>query len=323
MTGIVLHIGLSKTATTTLQRAVFQNHSQICYLGKIAGSRHGRQCASTDTYEFLAPLLWQTDQPCDIAAAKSFYAETLESRAGANQIILGSWEGLGQQGMASFEASLQRLVAVCGVCRILISLRNPVTRLPSMYLQHLRGNQKQLARTYVTFDDWLDSQEQQLGSLQGIFAYRDYVEMAVRLLGAANVGVFLFEEFESDPEQYLRDVSGFLGIDAEETIDLAEGQHLHTRLFESQVNKMQAINSSLAGRLAWRLSSVERKKKSIGFSDRDGVIQSTVADDSPASVNLAPETLQRISDASREGNNWLVNELHLELGKYGYALDSS
>ena len=320
MTGIVLHIGLSKTATTTLQRAVFQNHSQIYYLGKIAGSRHGRQCASADTYDFLAPLLWRTDQPCDIAAARNFYAETLGPRAGANQVILGSWEGLGQQGIASFETSIQRLVAVCGVCKILISLRNPVTRLPSMYLQHLRGNQKQLARKFVTFDEWLDSQEQQLGSLRDVFAYREYVEMAVRLLGAANVGVFLFEAFQSDPEQYLGDVSDFLGIDARETIDLAEGQHLHTRLFESQVSRMRAIHSSPAGRLAWRLSSVERRKRTIGFSDTDGVIESTVAGDSPASVKLSAETMQRISDASREGNNWLANELHLELKKYGYAL---
>ena len=320
MTGIALHIGLSKTATTTLQRAVFQNHSQIYYLGKIAGSRHGRECASADTYDFLAPLLWQTDQPCDIAAARNFYAETLGPRAGANQIILGSWEGLGQQGIASFETSLQRLVAACGVCKILISLRNPVTRLPSMYLQHLRGNQKQLARRYVTFDEWLASQEQQLGSLRDVFAYREYVEMAVTLLGAANVGVFLFEAFQSNPEQYLRDVSEYLRVDAKETMDLAEGQHLHTRLFESQVNRMRAIHSSLAGRLAWRLSSVKRRKKSIGFSDRDGVIQSTVADDLPASVKLSPETVQRISDASREGNNWLANELRLELKEYGYAL---
>ena len=204
MTGIVLHIGLSKTATTTLQRAVFQHHSQIYYLGKIAGSRHGRQCASADTYEFLAPMLWQTDQPCDIAAAKDFYAETLEPRAGANQVILGSWEGLGQQGIAPFEASVQRLLAVCGVCRILISLRDPVTRLPSMYLQHLRGNQKQLARTYVTFDEWLDSQEQQLGSLEGVFAYREYVEVAVRLLGAANVGVFLLKHSSPIPDNTCR-----------------------------------------------------------------------------------------------------------------------
>ena len=320
MTGIVLHIGLSKTATTTLQRAVFQNHSQIYYLGKIAGSKHGRECVSADTYDFLAPLLWQTDQPCDTARAKDFYAETLKSRAGANQIILGSWEGLGQQGIASFETSLQRLVAVCGACRILISLRNPVTRLPSMYLQHLRGNQKQLASRYVTFDEWLDSRERQLGSLRDVCAYREYVEMAVGLLGAANVGVFLFEAFQSDPEQYLQDVSEYLRVDAKETIDLAEGQHHHTRLFESQVNRMQAIHSSLAGRLAWRLSSVERRKKSIGFSDSDGVIESTVAGDSPASVKLSPETVQRISDASREGNNWLANELHLELKEYGYAL---
>ena len=93
------------------------------------------------------------------------------------------------------------------------------------------------------------------------FAYREYVEVAVRLLGASNVGVFLFEAFRSDPKQYLKDVSGFLGVDAQETIDLAAGQHLHTRLFESQVNRMRAINSSLVGRLAWRLVQRGEKEK--------------------------------------------------------------
>jgi len=320
MSDMVIHIGFSKTATTTLQRAVFQNHSQIYYLGKILKSQHGHQCISSDTYDFIAPLLWKTDQPFDLDAARKFFAETLRPRVDRNKIMLGSWEDLGQRGMGSFKTSLDRLVAVCGNCKILIVIRNPVSRIPSMYLQHLRGNQKQLVKTFITFEEWLDIEEQRLGNFEEIFSYREYIESAVGLLGTENVGVFLYEEFDADPDQYLRGVSAFLGVDAKETIDLAEGEHHHTRLFTSQVDQMETLNSSFIGRLLWRLSSVDKRKESIGFSDNEGVIQTTVADDVPASVELSPEMTQRILDASREDNHWLVNNLHLELAKYGYAL---
>ena len=329
MTGITLHIGFSKTGTTTLQRAVFENHSQIYYLGKIYQSQHPRQCITADTFDFLEPLLWETGQPCDLDAEKKFFVETLTPRVDANKVILGSWEDLGQQGVAiragidplmSFETSLNRLKAVCGQCMILMSLRNPISRLPSMYLQHLRGNQKQLAKTFITFEEWLDAEETRLGGLKEVFQYREYVEVAIKVLGAENVGVFLYEEFDSDPGKYLQDVSDFLHIDAKQTIDLAEGQRLHTRMFASQVNQMNEINSSFTGRLLWRFSSVDRKKKSIGFSDSHSVIQTTVADDVPASVVLSPEMIQRLSDAAREDNRWLVDNLHLELEQYGYPL---
>ena len=329
MTGITIHIGFSKTATTTLQRAVFENHSQIYYLGKIYKSQHPRQCITADTFDLIEPLLWKTGQPCDLEAKKKFFVETLIPRVDSNKIILGSWEDLGQQGAAiragidplmSFETSVNRLKAVCGQCIILMSLRNPITRLPSMYLQHLRGNQKQLVKTFITFEEWLDSEETRLGGLKDVFQYREYVEVAMKVLGAENVGVFLYEEFDSDPEKYLQEVSDFLGIDAKETMDLAEGQRLHTRMFASQVNQMNEINSSFTGRLLWRFSSVDRKKKSIGFSDIHSVIQTTVDDDVPASVEISPENTQRISDAVREDNHWLVDNLHLELEKYGYPL---
>jgi hypothetical protein len=65
---------------------------------------------------------------------------------------------------------------------------------------------------------------------------------------------------------------------------------------------------------------VEKKKKAIGFADQNGVIQTTVAADKPASVDLSPETIQRLSDAVSADNRWLVDNLHLELAEYGYPL---
>tara|TARA_E500000331_G_scaffold99082_1_gene95826 strand:- start:873 stop:1835 length:963 start_codon:yes stop_codon:yes gene_type:complete len=320
MTGIVIHIGFSKTGTTTLQRAVFQNHSQLYYLGKIQKSEHERQCVTADTFDFLKPLLWKTDQPYDVEAERKFFEETLTPRVGPGQTILGSWEGLGQQGISSFEASIGRLKDVCGQCKVMMSLRNPISRLPSLYLQHLRGNQKQLVEEFITFEEWLAAREEQLGGLREIFQYRDYVETAIDVLGKENVGVFLYEEFDSDPEKYQRDVSDFLGIDAQEFIDLAKGQRHHTRLFASQVNQMEEKNSSFIGRLLWRFSSVEKKKKAIGFADDEGIIKPAVASDVPASVDLSPEISERIHDAARADDHWLVDNLQLALDKYGYPL---
>ena len=65
---------------------------------------------------------------------------------------------------------------------------------------------------------------------------------------------------------------------------------------------------------------MDRKKKLIGFSDQESVIQPAVAGDVLASVDLSPKISARISDAARAENHWLVDNLHLEMEKYGYPL---
>ena len=317
---ITIHIGFSKTGTTTLQRAVFQNHPQIYYLGKIYKSQYPRQCISADTFDFLLPLLWETDKPLDPEGQRHFFEKKLLPEVGENRIILGSWEGLGQQGTQSFLESMNRLKLVCGQCKLLVTVRNPITRLPSLYLQHLRGNQKQLADKFVTFEEWLQNQKIKLGGLKQIFDYRSYIELAMTTLGQENVGVFLYEEFDSDPKKYLSNLSHFLNIDSKTVIKLAEGERHHTRLFASQVRRMETINRSFIGRLLWRFSSTSKKKQSIGFSDREGIIESKVAQDTPASIDLSPELLKEIGTAAQADNRWLVKNVGLDLAKYSYPL---
>ncbi len=317
---LVIHVGLSKTATTTLQRAVFEKHSQIYYLGKIYKSPHPRQCISTEVHDFLSPLLWKLDQSLDADAHRRFFSETLQPAARTSTVILGSWEGLGDRDAASFETSVTRLAEVTGGCKLMMSLRNPINRLPSNYLQHLRGNQKQLADRFVSFEEWLDQYSETRGGFDELFIYSQNIETAIRILGKEKVGIFVYEEYQAKPEQYLQRVSAFLGVEAEETIRLADNQHLHTRLFDSQVEKMKELDSSFLGRLLWRLSNVDLKKKLVGFSDTESVIESSVSGDKPASVDLSADSIQRITEASREDHQWLVNNLQLDLEQYDYPL---
>lgn len=73
MTDMYLHMGLPKTATTTLQRCLFKHHSQIYYLGRDADVNPERGCISNDVHEFLSPLLWRTDKPFDPVKQQSMY----------------------------------------------------------------------------------------------------------------------------------------------------------------------------------------------------------------------------------------------------------
>lgn len=319
MKDMVVHIGMSKTGTTTLQRAVFEKHSQVCYLGKIYKSPHSWGCGSEDIYDFLSPLLWPANHPLDVASAKKFFNETLLSEAGADRQIVGSWEGLSQQGIDIFKTSVERLQAVCGSCRIMITVRNPVARLPSMYLQHLRGNHAQLENSFISFEEWLGSEAQRRGGLDQVFGYRDYIEIAINQFGKDNVGVFVYEHFQADANQYLQEVSGFLGIDPAETIALADGQRLHSRLSASQLARMEELNSSLLGRLRWWLASGQKRKELVGFSDPNQAHSSDSAG-AAAQVELSPEVIERIENAARSGNRWLVEHLGLELEAYGYPL---
>lgn len=67
-TRLLLHVGLSKTGTTTLQRALFANHPEISYLGKYVPSKAPKGCLSQDVYDFLNPLLWDFSRPLDVGA---------------------------------------------------------------------------------------------------------------------------------------------------------------------------------------------------------------------------------------------------------------
>ena len=62
---LILHVGLPKTGTTTIQKALFACHPQVHYLGKIVKrSNKTRQlCLDETTYQILENILWKLNKP--------------------------------------------------------------------------------------------------------------------------------------------------------------------------------------------------------------------------------------------------------------------
>ena len=166
MKGLVMHLGISKTATSTLQQAVFCRHPEIFYLGKMVKVKIPRGCRSKEIFDLLAPVLWSPVVDTDWAALSGrFRAEVLEN-ADETHAVIGSWEGLGGMKSKPFSGLLERLQLLEPDVRLLICLRNPLTWATSQYLQKVQGQYLKTnhdaifsGRPWQSFEDWIAHQE--------------------------------------------------------------------------------------------------------------------------------------------------------------------
>lgn len=313
--GLVLHIGMPKTGTTTIQKLLFANHSQIYYLGKSKEHLHGRNCRSEQVYQLLNPILWDHSQPVDLEAGKRFH-EDLQRSGEDSKVIVGSWEGLCDSNIPFHLESLQRIIAIFGACKVMICLRNPNQLIASRYLQSLRGRQSAKNRRmmgknwYVDIDEWMEKWFAS-GSFQRFLSYGERIRQSVDLLGKDNVAVYLFEDLCNDQNQFTKAVCQFLRVDEVEGLRWMNEGHLHTRLTQGQVDFLKRVQGSFWTRLWANMHSPDKQR---------GLIEKYGADDVPAKAQLPDHWLPKIADATREGNRWLVDTLQLPLDKYNYPL---
>ena len=164
----ILHVGLSKTGTTTLQRSLFAEHSDIYCLGKFVDGKNTikKRCASQEVYNFLRPMLWKPTSRLNVEKHREFLHEQIIPQAGSDGIILASFEKLGIKPARRFSRILERTYSVFGPFKVMICLRNPLTWITSEYLQSLRGrfirsHQPWMGTSlYLDLDEWLKKNDE-------------------------------------------------------------------------------------------------------------------------------------------------------------------
>lgn len=321
MTDFVLHVGLPKTATTTLQNEFFSAHSEIFYLGKYARRPVQRGCRSVAIHQALDLAIWNLAQPFDADRLRDGIGAGTWSEMAERKVILGSWEALGTMTeSARFAEMLRRLARLFGRCRVMITVRNPYAWVPSLYLQELRGsfiqrNRIAMAdRPFHELEDWLHGMDHRRdGNL--LYSFGDNIREAVALFGKANVGVFLYEDLVADAKAYYAGLCDFIGVDLDECLALTSKKHLHPRITEGQLELMRKADASLVSRLAWRFAP--RRNRARQFK---GAANQAGADDGPVVIRL-PESIRReIADRSRATHRWLAGEFGLDLERHGYPL---
>ena len=315
MTNFVLHVGLPKTGTTTLQLSLFAKHLDVYYLGKQKGTRIKRAFTSQTALEALTPVLWNHRAPVDEVAGEKLLTLVRE-RYPKPKVIVESWEGLSEKAPSHVAESLKRCISLFGNCRMMICLRNPIHKLESQYLQQLRGNFLNKYKRWVhdgyflEFEAWLQKTLESSIAKHPL-AYCELTRRAVDVLGKDKVGVFLFEDLCKNPDRFTYSVCEFLGIDASQGVELMKQQHLHPRMTEGQVSFLRQLEGS-AWRRWWMKFTNERMRKRTFENLSDVGL--------PAKAEMPEDWKQKVSQSTREGHRWLADTFGLELESYGYPL---
>ncbi len=320
----VIHIGLPKTATTTLQSRLFSAHSEVFYLGRFEGAYFQGKYRQFDQYrdKSVQALMLQIAHGDvynpDFTKCRKLFDQIIEPALKKNLLPVLSWESYSTDILAKRRVRARNLKRVFGEARIIITLRNPITLLESAYFQQLkRDNVGSRAKRgslpyYRLIDDWLN--DNYGGEILPHLQYVETIQTYINQFGIKNVHVFLFEDLISDHDRFFQQICDVMGISAEEGIRLVRGKFENNRWTTRQVEALENIVGSGMKSLFFRFASRKTRRKLLEL-DQD---RKPLVSGEKARAPISVEWQKQIYEITRQGNQWLQETYGLQLKKNGY-----
>ncbi len=257
----VIHIGFPRTATTTLQRAVFAKHPEIHYLGKPFRRQNPTEDRRTRLPAEVITAVWSQDSlGFDAEATKGELDSAFQTEAAAGKTVVLSEEALSMAGFADRRLIAERLRKLFGPSDILITIRNQETVLPSLYLHYLRKGL--VART--PFDAWFanacapnDFVDRSDAWMVAQYRYCELYSLYRTVFPENRIKVLAYEKMAADPTAFCAELSAFLEIGPIETGRLLSQAEVSNRaLPRNLVRRGNAYRSMerIYGRLRKRIS---------------------------------------------------------------------
>ncbi|KIT16932.1 sulfotransferase [Jannaschia aquimarina] len=250
----VLHVGLPKAASSTLQQRYLSRHPQIGYLAL------PRKAGPPDPDDVLERFVTSIREDHALGAAEAGVEEVRKRLASTDRPIalLSEERFTGHMG-AGINAKANFAARHFPGARIILSVRNPLSLLRSNYAQHLRHPRPGIPPV-PRYDVWLnhglsepDRQETYVAATRIGAIGRAWVEA----FGREAIFVILFEEFRADPVAVLSRLADWLGIDADpfERAAREEGGRINPSPSASQLALLRATQRLRRGNLPGRAIS--------------------------------------------------------------------
>ena len=162
----IVHVGLPKTGTTTLQHAVFPAQSRFNYIGKV------NNCYSLDLQELVERISFQDSLEYDPERAAALTARLHD---GSKPLIVSD-EIFSVDGKADRRLVAERLHRLFGPAKVLIGLRAQPSMLQALYFNYIRGSGRRVeCEGEAVFEELAVRR-------QGFFARRDEAVEATGVL---------------------------------------------------------------------------------------------------------------------------------------------
>jgi len=315
-----IHLGLPKTATTSIRFNLFAKHSQIQYLGKFIGG------------SFTPPIL-----PV-IKKRWSFY-ERFFTRLGIRTqgvpaqlsyvtepylTPVLSMESLAGEPLWKKKLQAEHFRGFFGPCRIILVIREPVTFIKSFYVQMLRNFQEQMpeqrpkwmnsigeAPHVFKIDQWLQKTWNSSDSPKNYISYADTAQVYANIFGPQNVHIFLFEAFAHNPKMFITELSHLLDISPDESISLLGEKRSNERLTISYINRIHEIEQSEEQSIKFRNSSSKERRNLLNCREMAG---------DKINPKLSKKWLNKINYLARKQNRQLLENWNIPLSDYEYKI---
>lgn len=208
----LIHIGLPKTATTTIQNTVFSDQEKYHYLGKRNNSYQSDLARDLVSQVRLCDSL-SYDAPHTESLLRALSVENSEERP-----LLISEEALSAEGGADRREIARRLYELFSPAKVLIVLRSQTSMLKSLYLHAVKS-----AGETGSFDQWLEGTYGRVwlpvGSLRVGLDYDALVRAYEQLFGEENVIVLAYEGFRGRDMRSLQMLGDLVGMGADEVLN--------------------------------------------------------------------------------------------------------
>jgi len=311
---ICIHLGLPKAASTTLQQHLFATHSQIEFLGK--GVNDGSESFKNPIFKTIAWDLPSCSNDAILETWRRSVSEIIEPALQSGRVPVLSDEVLAASNQTRLAMNIER---VFGPSKVILIVRHPLRWVESYYIQRLVNRNLSKNRRpvgYVTLEDWITQNwnHEGRGLLKQLLS-RNFLEPYVTRLGKQNVGVFMFEHLQSDPQGFIEAMCEFIGVDPVEGVRHAANKHRNVRSRHDFVEGIKLIHRSPKLTRLFRSASRRDRSRMIGIG-RD--LMSTKG--ARATVEIPGCWRARIEDLVRDDCNYLRQEFGLPVDEAGYPV---
>ena len=285
MAPVVVHIGYSKTGTTTLQSHLFGRHPEIWSIGKPTVTPEGRR---------LLECLTRPNVDTNYVDANAAWWKRIPH---TGRVTVLSHESLSQAAYYRSEFGMalpERIARLFGQAKVMIGTRNQVAWLESYYLHHTRPSQ------YKSFPDFI--RQDRTHDMN----YHRVAMMYVAQFGLENVGIFPVEELAGTPKDYMGRAAQFIGVTVRD-FDLAPPR-ANSR--KSHRHILYARMRSLIPLPAMRNPPRYLVKMAEAF----------LSGGRPSSTNIPDDLRHEIEHSAAASNAALSREFGIDLKSLGYAV---
>lgn len=321
---LLLHIGVPKSATTSLQFGAFPKHPDVRFLGKPFYDEKFGYEGSLATAELVGSLWKQDELEFDLALARQRFDAGVRPRLGGDQLAVLSEEGLTQASAADRTLTARRLAALCQnvSCSILITIREQKSAL-------LSGHQWVYTRrlTALGFEDWLEwcNSYSSYHGCNNDFPLRQYryarlVETYAELFGRERVLVLPMEMLAREPAMFFTRLENFAGIRRFWGLPQSPPMHMENRSpgrLGIRYQRLVKGGRHLGNRLRGMRVAPSEALEGGGIHAR---IMGLLARIDVPMKPMSMQTAAWLDDYYRTDNARLAAFTHLDLARYGYVL---